>query len=106
VELNRQRSHCPTFTLYTSEYGAKVEWYWQGNRRSRRKTYPSATLSTAQMPHGLTLARTWVSAKRSRRLSTSATARPEDKYLRHLQAAVNSGVMKDGSGLGSRLQQS
>jgi hypothetical protein len=25
VELNRQRSHCPTFTLYTSEYGAKVE---------------------------------------------------------------------------------
>jgi hypothetical protein len=27
-----------------------VEWYWQGERRSRRKTCPSATLSTTTNP--------------------------------------------------------
>ena len=29
-----------------NEYGALLEWYWQGTRSSCRKTCPSATLST------------------------------------------------------------
>jgi hypothetical protein len=28
------------------DWKTTVEWYWQGNRRTRRKTCPSATMST------------------------------------------------------------
>jgi hypothetical protein len=53
-----------------------VEWYWQGkNRRTPRKTYPSATLSTTNQ-HGHTRERTGASAVRDRLPTTWVTSRP------------------------------
>jgi hypothetical protein len=55
---------------------ATVEWYTdRENRRTRRKTCPSATLPTKNPP-GFTRARTRASAVRGRRLTTWAMARP------------------------------
>jgi hypothetical protein len=70
--------------LLTLAYYASPRWYEFGerrwndiltgeNRRTRRKTCPSATLPTTN-PTSLTPARTWASAVRGRRLTTWAMA--------------------------------
>jgi hypothetical protein len=47
----------PTVLLFTPrcyDYGAMVDWYWQGkDRKTRRKTFPS--VSPAQIPYALTM---------------------------------------------------
>jgi hypothetical protein len=60
-----------------SEYGAVVEWYWQGKTEEHgEKPFPE-TLFPPQISHGLTSARTRPSAARSRLLTTWAIKRPQ-----------------------------
>jgi hypothetical protein len=58
------------------EYGALVEWCWQGKTEEPREKPVSAPLRPPQIPRGLTRVWTRVSAVRNQRLSASAMARP------------------------------
>jgi hypothetical protein len=62
--VNRRMNEENNFFLIFRYVEPTVEWYWHGkNRTTRRKTCPSATLSTTN-PTGLTWARTRVAAVR------------------------------------------
>jgi hypothetical protein len=53
-----------------------VEWYWQGKTEELGEEPFPMPLCPPQIPHGLTRARTWDFAVRSRRLTAWAMARP------------------------------
>jgi hypothetical protein len=63
------------FFLIFGNVDTTVEWYWRENRRTRRKTCPSATLSTAN-PTGLTQVWTRAATVKGRRQTAWATAQP------------------------------
>jgi hypothetical protein len=59
-----------------SEYGAAVEWYWQGKTDGLEEKPIPVSLCPQQISHGLTWERTRPSAERSRRLTSWAVERP------------------------------
>jgi hypothetical protein len=58
------------------EYGATVEWYWQGKQEVGEKTWPSATVSTTN--------RTWIDPDSNPDLQWEA----DEGYLSHVTASV------------------
>jgi hypothetical protein len=75
LNCGHQRAYCPSPRWYMNieRYGGMI--LTGKRRRTRRKTCPSG-ISSPQIPHGLTWARTMVSAVRGRRLTTWVVARP------------------------------
>lgn len=61
---------------HISEYGATVEWYWQGKTKKLGKRPVPVPLYPPHIPHGVTWVRSWASMVRNWRLTASAMAWP------------------------------
>jgi hypothetical protein len=64
------------FPWMIHEYGALMEWYWQGKTEELGEKPVPVPLCPPQIPHGLTRLRTQASAVGGRRLTVWAMARP------------------------------
>jgi hypothetical protein len=78
VEVSQVSPVCPSGkrTINEDEYGAFVEWYWQGKTYVLVEKRVPVPYDIAQTPRGLAWNRTGASAVKRRRLTARPTAPP------------------------------
>ena len=79
---------CSVGDRWRNEYGAVVEWYWQGKTEVFGETPVSVPLCTPQIPHGLAWDRVWAFAVRGRWRTSSESWHGLSEVCLPLQSAV------------------